>query len=305
MKSRIRSLLLPPLLLAPLACGGREAADGPGDAAAGMALPASQTVSGPGAPPPAPLGTDPAVPVEPHDQLSAPPLGPPVAVPPGAAPAPVTPLPGPASRGPSAPAAGATESEESAVAILARAERAWNAVRSMEADFTQRLSVPLMGTEQRSRGKMYHRRPDRFAMRFSDPQGDLLVADGRYFWMYYPSADRTQVMRSSAAAGGGQVDLQQEFLSNPTARYHVVRSGQEAVGGRPADVLTLTPKAASPYRQLRVWVDRGDALVRRFEMTEDNESVRRVELANTRINANVPDAVFRFTPPAGTQVFDQ
>ncbi|MDQ3556681.1 MAG: outer membrane lipoprotein chaperone LolA, partial [Gemmatimonadota bacterium] len=204
-----------------------------------------------------------------------------------------------------APAAPVTASEESAVAILARAERAWNGVRSMEADFMQRLSVPLMGTEQSSRGKMYHRRPDRFAMRFSDPQGDLLVADGRHFWMYYPSADRTQVIRSSAGAGGGQVDLQQEFLSNPTARYHVTRGAQESVGGRPADVLTLVPKGSSPYRQLRVWVDRGDALVRRFEMTEENGSVRRVELSNLRVNADVPDAVFRFTPPPGTQVFDQ
>jgi outer membrane lipoprotein carrier protein len=192
-----------------------------------------------------------------------------------------------------------------AAAILRRAAAAWKEVSTLQADFTQRLSVPLMGTEQTSRGRIYHRRPDHFLMRFSDPAGDMLVADGRHAWMYYPSVDRTQVLRSSLTGSGGELDLQREFLDNPTARYVPTVLGEESVGGRPAWALSLVPKGASPYKLVKVWVDRRDALVRRFEMTEENGSVRRLELSNLRTGVELPDSLFEFEPPPGTQVFEQ
>lgn len=175
----------------------------------------------------------------------------------------------------------------------------------MEADFSQQLSVPLLGSNQQSRGKIFQRRPDRFLMRFSEPAGDIIVADGKSFWMYYPSTDKTQVIRASMTEGGRQADLQQEFLSNPTERYVPTLVGEEAVNGRPAHVLTLVPKGQSPYKLVKVWVDKEDFLVRRFEITEENESVRRLELRNVRLNTQMPDSLFQFTPPPGTEVFTQ
>lgn len=220
----------------------------------------------------------------------------------------------PASHGPAAPSAEqapapqakpAPAAESGASTILARVEKTYAATRSMQASFVQELTVPLLGSTQKSRGTLYQRQPDRFAMKFSDPAGDVLVADGSFFWMYYPSSDRTQVIRSKLAAGAGQVDFQKEFLHDAEARYRVSVGAQEAVGGGAADVLTLTPKAQSPYKEIRIWVSRSDALVRRFEMTEQNGSLRRIELSNVRRNLPLEDAIFRFTPPEGAQVFDQ
>lgn len=209
----------------------------------------------------------------------------------------------PGAAPPAAPAAG--ESQDRAVAILRDAERAANGIRTLEADFVQDLRVPLLNQSTRSAGKMYQKRPDRLLMRFTDPAGDVMVSDGRHFWIYYPSADRTQVIRTAAGNGSGQVDLQRQFLSNPAQRYVSTLAGEESVGGRPAHVLTLVPRGASPYRLLKVWVDKQDHLVRRFEITEENESVRRLELRNLKVNGPVADNLFSFTPPPGTQVFDQ
>lgn len=210
---------------------------------------------------------------------------------------------------PAAPAPPATPAEKAsqdrAAEILSQAERTARGIRSLEADFTQTLTVPLLGSSQRSAGKLYQRKPDRFLMRFSEPAGDVIVADGRHFWLYYPSMDRTQVVRTSIAEGGEQVDLQSQFLSNPNQRFVATLTGEESVGGELAYVLTLVPRGASPYRILKVWVDKDDHLVRRFELTEENDSVRRVEMRNIRTNHSLPDNLFTFTPPQGAQVFDQ
>jgi outer membrane lipoprotein carrier protein len=195
--------------------------------------------------------------------------------------------------------------QDRATQILRRVEQTAAGIRTLQADFTQRLDVALLNQHQQSSGRMYQKRPDRFLMRFTQPAGDIMVADGRHFWIYYPSTDRKQVIRTNIASGAGQVDLQRQFLGNATSRFVPTLAGDEAVGGRPAWVMTLVPRTASGYRLLKVWVDKGDYLVRRFEITEENGSVRRVELRNLRVNGPVSDALFHFTPPAGTQVFDQ
>jgi outer membrane lipoprotein carrier protein len=174
----------------------------------------------------------------------------------------------------------------------------------MRAEFTQTVEVPLLGGTQRSRGTMYHRAPDRFLMRFAEPAGDIILADGQYVWMYHPGIDPNQVMRATLAAGGQSIDLQREFLSNANQRFQVVKTGTETVAGRQTHALTLTPRSASPYRKVRLWVDTTDNLVRRFEITEQNESVRTLELTDLRPNMTLEDDIFRWSPPAGAQVYD-
>jgi outer membrane lipoprotein carrier protein len=283
-------LLLP---LAAAACGGRESsAAAPGDApervadrapgAAQQQAPAPTTVTG---------AAQPVQPAAPAGEAPAPAAG---AAPAAAPAAPATP-----------PTAAQKANQDRAAEILTQAERAARAIRSMEADFTQTLNVPLLNTNQRSTGKLYQRKPDRFLMRFTDPEGDVIVADGRHFWLYYPSTDRRQVIRTSIAEGGEAVDLQAQFLSNPNQRFVATLLGEESVGGQQTHVLTLVPRGASPYKILKVWIDKDDYLVRRFEMTEENNSVRTVEMRNLRTNHALPDNLFTFTPPAGAQIFDQ
>lgn len=218
---------------------------------------------------------------------------------------------GAASGSTPAPGAGADPVEAPSVPvgtdandILERAERAYSGVRSMEADFVQEVYVPLLESTQHSRGKLFHRAPDRFLMRFSQPEGDLVVADGRYVWMYYPSNDPGQVMRAPLAEGGQQVDLQREFLSDATSRYTATRTGSRSIGGREAHALTLLPRGQSPYSEVRIWVDTADHLVRRFEITEQNGTIRRLEMSDLRPNVTLADDLFAFAPPPGVQVFE-
>jgi outer membrane lipoprotein carrier protein len=291
MKTTVRLGVLLSLPLA--ACGGRESsAAAPGDAP--EQAPSAQTAPAAQVPAQGPAGMPGTTAAQPGAPTAAPGTAPAGTAAPAA--------PGtPAAR----PTAAEAASQDRAAQILSQAEAAANGVRSLEADFTQTMTVPLLNQTQRSTGKLFQRKPDRFLMRFSDPAGDVIVADGRHFWLYYPSADRTQVIRTSIAEGGEAVDLQAQFLSNPNQRFVSTVAGEESVGGRPAHVLTLVPRGASPYRILKVWVDKEDHLVRRFEITEENESVRRVELRNLRTNHALANSLFTFTPPEGAQVFDQ
>jgi outer membrane lipoprotein carrier protein len=185
-------------------------------------------------------------------------------------------------------------------AILRATARRYEQVRSLRAAFSQQIRNPLLGRTTRSTGTLYQRQPDRFRMEFSDPEGDVIVSDGEYFWLYYPSVDARQVIRTPRGPQG--LDLHAQFIGDPVRRFEATSHGQETVQGRAAHVLTLVPREALGYRSLKVWIDADDHMVRRFELTEENGSVRHFELHDVVVNPSLPDRLFQFTPPAGAQV---
>lgn len=206
---------------------------------------------------------------------------------------------------PGQPSGGATPDAQSndPMAILARAEEAYAALRSLQADFIQRVQLPLLDTIMTGHGTLYHRTPDRFRMDFADPEGDIVVADGTYGWTYYPSADPVQVVQVALGGSGQQVDLLAEFLRDATDRFSASHIGSETISGRTLDILQLDPREASPYRRVRLWIDRQDSFVRRLEIVEESESIRTIDLSNIVRNPTLGDALFRFEPPPGTQIF--
>jgi len=201
------------------------------------------------------------------------------------------------------PTPASEQQQDDGAAILRRAATAYADVRSMQADFVMQFNNPLLRQQTTSRGTIYQQRPDRIALRFTDPAGDVILSDGEYFYVYQPSVDAQQATRTPASPGaGGGVDLQAQFIGNPVERFEYTLHGTESVGGRDANVMTLVPRERAEYRSLKVWFDARDSIARRFEITEHNGSTRRFDLSNLRLNPTIPADVFRFTPPAGVRI---
>jgi outer membrane lipoprotein carrier protein len=188
-----------------------------------------------------------------------------------------------------------------------RAVAAWAAAKTVRASFEQTLTNPLTGSDVTARGEFQQQGRNRIDIRFTDPAGDRIVADGRVLWIYVPSTTPGQVIRSSLARGASSVDLTGQFLTSPRSKYTITSAGTASVGGRPARGLVLTPKREGivPFSRATVWVDDRDGLVRQFEVTDPNGITRRVRLTSIAVNVPVDAWVFRFTPPAGARVVQQ
>lgn len=191
--------------------------------------------------------------------------------------------------------------------ILDRASASFDTVKTIQADFTQIIDNPMLGDPDTTRGKLYQRRPNYFAMRFTEPKHDRVVADGRRLWLYTPSSTPGQVIRT-AIPGEGTTgpNLIGQFVERPRERYEArfVRADSAADG--PRDVIALTPKATDlPYTGATVWISRKDGLVRRIEIVETSGQRRTIILRNVVVNRPVAGREFRFSPPAGSQVVDQ
>jgi len=191
--------------------------------------------------------------------------------------------------------------------VLDRASAVYQTVSSLSADFTQVVANPMLGAPDTTRGRLYQLRPSRFAMRFTDPRGDRIVADGRFLWLYTPSTTPGQVLRSRIPEYGSTgPNLIGQFVEHPRDRYTARYLRADSLPEGVADVVVLVPKAGDqPYSEATISVSRDDGLVRRLDIVEASGQRRIVILRDIRVNGGVPGRELTFSPPAGVRVVDQ
>src|SRR5690606_9219382 len=119
--------------------------------------------------------------------------------------------------------------QDRGLAIINGAAERYQQVEALCADFSQHLVVPLLGDERTGTGRICQARPNKFAMRFTEPDGDRVVIDGEWVWVYYPSLDEKQVMRMPVAQQRGGHDFHREFLEDPEVKYDVTYEGTDTV----------------------------------------------------------------------------
>lgn len=186
--------------------------------------------------------------------------------------------------------------------ILDGAAARYRSVDTVCAEFTQHLLVPLLGNERTGAGRLCQSRPNLFAMRFTDPDGDLVVVDGEFAWVYFPSNDAKTVLKTSAERSAGGRDFHREFLEDPDTKYDVTYEDTEVIEGRSTHRLRMIPKGPATYRAAVVWIDDGAPVLRRLRLEESNGSVRTITLRDVAFGASAGDGWFRFTPPPGALV---
>src|SRR6184192_1234673 len=81
-------------------------------------------------------------------------------------------------------------------ATIDRAVAAYKLLKTTRATFEQTITNSLTGSVVTSRGVSEQQSPGRFAFRFTDPKGDRIIGDGKMVWLYLPSTNPDQVIRT-------------------------------------------------------------------------------------------------------------
>jgi outer membrane lipoprotein carrier protein len=188
-----------------------------------------------------------------------------------------------------------------------RAVAAWKNVRSLSGTFEQTLTNPLMRSTASAKGTFAQQQPNKLAVRFTDPAGDAIVADGANLWVFLQQAAPGQVIKRPISDQlASPIDIGQ-FLDSPAAKYEIVSRGAEAVGDRPAQAVNLTPKKGvdAPFTRATVWIDDADGMIRQFEVTESSGLVRRIRLTKINVNPTIAASEFRFVVPMGIRIVER
>ena len=195
-------------------------------------------------------------------------------------------------------------SAQSADSVLARAQRAYDGMTTLRAAFSQTLTNPMLGGPEQSRGVLFLQPPGRFAMRFTEPSGDRVVADGQWLWVYTPSSVPDQVIRQPIPTSGANTpNLFAQFVDQPLERYRASYVGSDTVAAEPVDLVRLVPKGNDvPFREAVIGISRRDGWMRRLSLVEESGQRRVLTFQRLDINQLIPPGELRFSVPRGTRV---
>lgn len=171
------------------------------------------------------------------------------------------------------------------------------AQRSMQADFEQTVAGSNGVVTQTARGTMSVARPQLFRWEVREPFEQLIIADGREVWVHDPDLQQAVVRPFDQQLADTPALLFGGDASRIGERFSVVVLEDK---GR-NQAFELRPKASSAlFESLRVHFS--DGRLREMSLLDNLGQRTRISFGRVTLNAAIPPARFRFTPPPGTDV---
>jgi len=185
--------------------------------------------------------------------------------------------------------------------IVGNIQKTYEELESFDSSFIQILRNTASGEEQERKGMLFFKNPDLVRWETTEPESELLIVGTNVVWDYYDDEKVAykypveQVLDSKTMVRfiSGQARLDKDFWIQQ----------EQAEGGLVK--LDLTPKEPEPQLvQAFVWVDPQSALVRRILLQDFYGNENEMIFSDVRLNPEMPDSLFEFTPPQDVEVFD-
>lgn len=188
--------------------------------------------------------------------------------------------------------------------VVDRMQKRYDQAKDFRARFSQSYSRAVMGRSTVSTGSVAFKKPGRMRWDYDKPEPRTFVSNGQVLWLYEPTEKQAfkQDLRTSQLPaalaflmGKGRITDEFEVTASSDTRY-----------GRPEDYrLALRPKQPqSTYKSILFVVDGREFTVRESVLVDQQNNVNHFVFTDLKINAKIPDTLFRWSPPAGVRVID-
>lgn len=172
------------------------------------------------------------------------------------------------------------------------------AMHSMTAEFTQQVQDQEGTLLQQSSGHMAWQRSNHFKWTVTEPNQQIMVADGEWLWVYTPSLSQVSKQKLLHQAGtpasllSGSVDsIGQQFAVSVEKQTQMT-------------VYHLQPKdPQAPFSEIQLVMVDGKLSSMRFK--DQLEQSTLFSFSSVAINKSLPSHMFAFIPPAKATVVDQ
>ena len=187
--------------------------------------------------------------------------------------------------------------------VVAGVESTYGKITDLRADFSQVANNKSLGQDIKAEGTVYLKKGGKMRWDYKSPSPQQIVSDGTSLWVYTPELNQVNKGSAPKALAGpagsflaGLGKVRDEF----SVRFLNPAQKTDQMGRY---VLDLTPKAPTPLlTRLVLSVDPKDYIVRQAVLYDQLQNTVTMAFAKVTPNAQLPDSLFTFTPPAGAAV---
>src|SRR5258708_13898868 len=194
-------------------------------------------------------------------------------------------------------------------AVVERVQKRYDSAADFRARFTQTLTNTTFNRKTTSTGEVLLKKPGRMRWDYQTPDVKMYLGDGDRLWLYEPEAKQAfkQDLKPSQLpaalaflTGKGKLSTEFDisFADQPAA-------ARASAAGPHDYLLALRPKQArAQLASLLFVVDAESFHVRESVLVDGQGNTNDMVFSDVKVNSGVPDATFRWSPPAGVRVID-
>jgi len=188
--------------------------------------------------------------------------------------------------------------------FIDKLEAEYGAMQDLSARFAQETSLSSLKQVERASGDVSFKKGGRMLWHYATPDIQQFILDGKNLWVYLPG--EKQVMKNSFSSlpqhivldlFGGKIDIQQRFT--------VALAPQNAVAPSAQVVLELVPLEYDPtVTKLTLWVDPVKYHIVKSVLDNEMGNTTIMMFSDIKVNKGIDDALFKFVPPPGVEIFE-
>jgi outer membrane lipoprotein carrier protein len=189
-----------------------------------------------------------------------------------------------------------------AKSVAQRVQRVYDKTKTFQAEFKQTYRVKVQNVKKVSKGQLAFAKPGKISFRYTKPEGNRVVSDGKTIKIYQKQDQQmflSRVSKSQYPAALafllGEGRLIRDFdLKLLDAVRMKVENGY---------VLSAVPRKGTPaYKKLLLYVDGPSAQVRRVLVLDAQGNRNRFDFIRPVVNKKLDAKEFSFTAPKGTNI---
>ena len=174
--------------------------------------------------------------------------------------------------------------------LLDSVQKKYKPLTDLSADFKQSL-----GGKTSINGKIYYAKGNKFRLELKN---STIISDGTVLWNY--NKGQKKVVINNASGSDPSFFTIDKFLYDYPSKSSVTMEKEDN-----QDVLVLVPQKESNlnFKKAKIWVNL-DYLIIRISVENLSGNNINLQFSNYNLNKNLPESIFTFSPPEGTNVID-
>lgn len=193
----------------------------------------------------------------------------------------------------------AVKAQDEATELVRDLEEKYDGIENLSVDFTQKTVFVVTKAVQTTTGSLILKPENRYRITFEDR---VIVSDGETVWSW--SKPNNQVIIDRFREDPNSLTPERVLLNVPHD-YAATMLGDEKIGKTETTVLKMIPNSKkAPVRWFKLWIDEEELVIRRVQVFDLSENETTYDLTRLRIDGELPDSVFQFSIPSGTEILD-
>lgn len=174
--------------------------------------------------------------------------------------------------------------------FLEMIQKKYNSINDLSAEFKQ-----LLNEKNSLIGRLYYARGNKLRLELKN---STVISDGTVLWNYNKKQKKVVINNSSSSDPSYfSVD---KFLYDYPSKSAVSLEKEDN-----RNVLVLVPQKDSNlnFKKAKIWIKQ-DSLIERVSIENLSGGIVNLQFSSYKLNQNLPDSMFTFSPPEGTNVID-